>query len=253
MSDFLALLPTLEHLARQAGAAIMDVYGTDFSVQRKDDASPVTEADGRAEALILPGLRALTPSIPVVAEEEAAAGRIPQVDGTFWLVDPLDGTKEFIKRNGEFTVNMGLIANGVPVAGVVYAPALDRLWLGAAGQAWRVDSQGRHSVACRKAPAKGAVVLTSRSHREPQDLARWMQPLDEPVLDFAGSSLKFCKVADGSADYYPRFGPTCEWDTAAAHAVLLAAGGQICTFDGFPLAYNKPKFLNPDFLAQARP
>lgn len=253
MSEYQSLLPTLEDLARQAGAAILEVYGTDFSVQRKDDASPVTEADGRAEALILPGLRALTPHIPIVAEEEAAAGRIPQVQDAFWLVDPLDGTKEFIKRNGEFTVNMGLIVNGQPVVGVVYAPALDILWSGADGRAWRQDAAGRRAITCRRPPASGAVVLTSRSHREPQALNDWLAALDQPVLDFAGSSLKLCKVADGSADFYPRFGPTCEWDIAAGHAVVAAAGGQLTSFDGCPMVYNKPKFLNGDFLVQARP
>ncbi|MBC7906528.1 MAG: 3'(2'),5'-bisphosphate nucleotidase CysQ, partial [Rhodospirillaceae bacterium] len=131
MFDPAALLPTLEQLARQAGAAIMEVYATDFTVERKGDDSPVTEADQKAEALILPGLRALTPNIPIVAEEEAAAGRIPDVGDTFWLVDPLDGTKEFIKKNGEFTVNIGLIAEGRPVAGVVFAPALGIMWAGA--------------------------------------------------------------------------------------------------------------------------
>lgn len=251
--DPASLLPELERLARLAGAAIMEVYATDFAVARKDDASPVTEADQKAEALILPGLKALTPHIPVVAEEEVAAGRIPDVDATFWLVDPLDGTKEFIKKNGEFTVNIGLIENGVPVAGVVFAPALEVLWAGASGQAWREDASGRRPIACRKAPDKGAVVMDSRSHRAPERLNAFLAELPEAKLENAGSSLKFCKVAEASADFYPRLGPTCEWDTGAAHAVLLAAGGEVVTWDGAPLAYGKkPTFLNPDFLARAR-
>lgn len=250
-----SLLPALEDLARRAGAVILEVYNSDFAVERKDDDSPVTEADRRAEALILPGLAALLPGVPAVAEEEAAAGRRPSLDGNaFWLVDPLDGTKEFIKRNGEFTVNIALVSGGVPVAGVVYAPAQDKLWSGASGAgASAEDSAGRRAIACRPLPAQGAVVLTSRSHRNPTALEEWMAAYPGATLDFAGSSLKFCRVAEGSADFYPRFGPTCEWDTGAGHAVLLAAGGEVVTFDGRPLAYAKlPKFLNPDFLARAK-
>jgi 3'(2'), 5'-bisphosphate nucleotidase len=253
-ADLVTLLPELEVLARRAGAAIMEVYGSDFAVKTKGDASPVTEADERAEAIILPGLAALTPGIPMVAEESVAAGRIPQVgSGPFWLIDPLDGTKEFIKRNGEFTVNIGLIVNGIPAAGVVFAPAQDLLWSGAAGKAFKVDADGaRRPIACRPLPASGAVVLTSRSHNSPDALKQWMAQFPGASLDFAGSSLKFCKVAEGSADLYPRFGPTCEWDTAAASAVLLAAGGRVEDFQGQPLAYAKPKFLNPDFIARGQ-
>lgn len=254
-ADLSALLPALEDLARRAGAAILEVYAQDFAVRAKDDASPVTEADERAEAIIVPGLAALTPSIPIVSEEASAAGNTPQVGEAFWLVDPLDGTKEFIKRNGEFTVNIGLIVAGVPALGVVLAPVPGLLWSGAGpGTATMVDSQAtRHPIACRPVPSEGAVVLTSRSHRNPQAMDTWMAPLTGATIAFAGSSLKFCKVAEGSADFYPRFGPTCEWDTAAAHAVLLAAGGTVETFDGQPLGYAKPNFLNPDFLARGRP
>lgn len=251
-SDHLSLLPTLERLARDAGGAIMEIYATDFAVERKEDDSPVTAADRRAEALILPGLRELTPDIPIVAEEEAAAGHIPLVNGTFWLVDPLDGTKEFIKKNGEFTVNIGLIAAGRPVAGVVFAPALGVMWAGADGQAWREAGTDRKSIACRKAPAQGAIVLDSRSHRAPGKLDAFLASLDSPRIENAGSSLKFCKVADASADFYPRFGPTCEWDVAAGHAVLAAAGGEVINWDGSPMAYGKPNFLNTDFLARAK-
>lgn len=250
--DPVSLLPTLEALAREAGEAIMGVYATDFAVVRKGDDSPVTEADQKAEALILPGLRRLTPTIPIVAEEEAAAGRIPEVGDTFWLVDPLDGTKEFIKKNGEFTVNIGLIAGGKPVAGVVFAPALGILWSGAADQAFREDAAGRRAIACRKVPDHGAVVLDSRSHRAPERLTAFLAELPGAVIENAGSSLKFCKVADASADFYPRFGPTSEWDVAAGHAVLAAAGGEVVTFDGKPFAYGKPGFRNADFLARAR-
>ena len=249
-----SLIPQLESLARQAGEVILEIYAQDFEVLTKADSSPVTLADQRAEAVILPELARLTPGIPIIAEEEAAAGRLPILtNGTFWLVDPLDGTKEFIKRNGEFTVNMGLIENGVPVLGVVFAPAQNRLWSGAElGTASVVDANGnRSAIKCRVPPKTGAVIVTSRSHNKPENLERWSSALDKPTLDFAGSSLKFCRVAEGAADFYPRFGPTCEWDIAAAHAVLKAAGGEIVLFDDQPIAYGKPKFLNPDFLARA--
>ncbi len=250
-----ALIAPIEELARAAGRVILDVYASDFSIYQKDDQSPVTEADRRAEAIILPGLHTLTPDIPVVAEEEVAAGRTPEIGGTtFWLVDPLDGTKEFIKRNGEFTVNIGLIVDGKPAVGVVFAPAQSLMWSGAApGTATKIDAQGRRTpISCRPVPKTGPVVVTSRSHRNPEEMDRWMAPLDAPVTLFAGSSLKFCQVAEGNADFYPRFGPTCEWDVAAAHAVLQAAGGEVVTFDEQPLAYLKPGFLNPNFLARAK-
>ena len=254
LPDADVLLAALESLARAAGAAILDVYHTDFAVRHKGDQSPVSEADERAEAVILPGLRALAPAIPIVAEEQVAGGVVPTVgDGPFWLVDPLDGTKEFIRRNGEFTVNIGLVAGGRPVAGVVLAPADGRLWSAAGGAAWAVAADGgRRRLTGRACPARGARVVTSRSHNQPEALAAWMAPYPDATLAFAGSSLKFCVLAEGSADFYPRFGPTCEWDTAAGHAVLAAAGGAVTTFDGAPLAYAKPGFLNPDFVARAR-
>ncbi|MBR9973290.1 3'(2'),5'-bisphosphate nucleotidase CysQ [Magnetospirillum sulfuroxidans] len=247
-----SLLAPLEAAARAAGAVIMEVYAQDFAVHFKGENDPVTAADSLAEAVILPVLRQLTPHIPIVAEEEAAAGRIPTVGHTFWLVDPLDGTKEFVKKNGEFTVNIGLIENGIPTVGVVYAPAQNILWAGANGQAWREDAHGRHPILCRPAPAEGAVVLDSRSHRAAERLEAFIATLPGGKVENAGSSLKFCRIAEGSGDYYPRFGPTCEWDTAAAHAVLLAAGGEVVTWDNVALAYGKPKFLNPDFLARAK-
>jgi 3'(2'), 5'-bisphosphate nucleotidase len=253
--DLSPLLAPLEDLARRAGAAIMEVYESDFAVRSKGDDSPVTAADEKAEAIILPGLAELAPGVPVVAEESVAAGRIPEIGaGPFWLVDPLDGTKEFIKRNGEFTVNIGLIRDGVPALGVVLAPATGILWSGTGTTAFRQDAAGRRPIACRPIPAEGAVAMTSRSHRNPEAMDKWLATYPGATLDFAGSSLKFCLVAEGAADLYPRFGPTCEWDTAAASAVLLAAGGSVATFDGTPLAYGKaPKFLNPDFIARGRP
>jgi len=250
--DPASLLPALEALARRAGAAILEIYAEDFEVRHKADSSPVTLADERAEAIILPGLAALAPDWSVVAEEQAAAGHAPRLGaGPAWLVDPLDGTKEFIRRNGEFTVNIGLLIDLVPVAGVVLAPVSGVLWSGAPGQAWRTGPDGlRQPIACRPRPTQGVKVVTSRSHNQPEALERWRAHFESSELTFAGSSLKFCRVAEGEADVYPRFGPTCEWDTAAGHAVLLAAGGVVETFDGRPLGYGKPGFLNPDFLAR---
>ncbi|MEO0035706.1 MAG: hypothetical protein RLZZ501_1729 [Pseudomonadota bacterium] len=252
MIDSASLLPALEALARRAGDAILEIYAGDFEVRAKADSSPVTLADERAEAIILPGLAALAPSWPAVSEEQAAAGRAPAVGpGPCWLVDPLDGTKEFIRRNGEFTVNIGLLVDLVPVAGVVLAPVSGLLWSGAPGQAWRIGPDGhRQPIACRPRPADCVRIVTSRSHNQPEALERWRTRFPASDLTFAGSSLKFCRVAEGSADLYPRFGPTCEWDTAAGHAVLRAAGGHVETFDGRPLPYGKPDFLNPDFIAR---
>lgn len=249
---FAPLLPALEAVARQAGTVILDVYAKDFAVESKADESPVTEADRRAEALILPALADLAPGIPVVAEEQAAAGRVPAVGSApFWLVDPLDGTKEFIKRSGEFTVNIGLIVGGVPVVGVVFAPASGWLW-SAAGEATAVGPDGeRRILTCRPIPEAEPVVLASRSHGSAEALDRFLATLHRPSVARAGSSLKFCRIAEGVADFYPRFGPTSEWDTAAGHAVLIAAGGSVTSPDGTPLTYGKPGFLNSDgFLAQ---
>ena len=221
-----AVLEAVIRIAREAGALVMQVYATDFAVRGKEDASPVTQADERAEALIVPALAALLPSVPVVAEEAVAKGEIPAVGNRFWLVDPLDGTKEFISRNGEFTVNIALVEDGVPTLGVVFAPAIGRLFAGAAGLGARVeDSEGRRPITCRAVPAEGLTVVASRSHG------------DETAL------------AAGEADLYPRLGRTMEWDIAAGHAVVLAAGGQVCRLDGTPLAYGKPGFDNPHFYA----
>jgi 3'(2'), 5'-bisphosphate nucleotidase len=244
------LLPKLVALAERAGAVILDHYDGEVEVRKKADASPVTVADDAAEAVILEGLAELTPSIPVVAEERVAAGKVPALHGRpFWLVDPLDGTKEFLSRNGEFTVNIGLIEDSSPVLGVVLAPAVGKVWWGAVGLgAWaRSDGQER-AIAARPRPPVGLVAVASRSHADPETEAY----LDEvgPVERIsAGSSLKFCLVAEGRADLYPRFGRTMEWDTAAGHAVLRAAGGRVTTRDGAPFLYRKPGFENSAFIA----
>lgn len=243
-----------------AGAEILRIYGTDFVIQDKMDASPVTEADQRAEAIILENLRRLAPDIPVVAEEEAAAGRIPMTAKHFFLVDPLDGTKEFISRNGEFTVNIALIENGEPVSGAVYAPALGKLYWGArdegAFMAEVVDGQvcNTRPIRVRSMPEHGLSAVGSRSHGGDETQAYLK---NFTIHDFvaAGSSLKLCLLAEGKADIYPRMGRTMEWDIAAGDAILRAAGGRVETLDGQPLRYGKRNqssdsdFANPHFVA----
>ena len=261
----LELLPAIEHLTRAAGEVILEVYASDFEVQRKVDQSPVTLADERAEALITAALRALQPGWPVVAEEaaETAAtqGRTLAAAPTFWLVDPLDGTREFVARNGEFTVNIALVHGGVPVLGVVLLPVSGRLFSGVVGRgAWEQgagESGTRRTLRARAVPAAGLCVAGSRSHA---DAAAW-QAFVQGALQgqrvashiTAGSSLKFGLLAAGEADLYARLGRTMEWDTAAGHAVLAAAGGSVCTLDGQPLRYGKPGFENPHFVARGLP
>lgn len=249
------LVDALRDIALRAGEVILEIYRSDFEVREKTDASPVTEADEAAERLILPALRALAPGIPIIAEEEAAAGRVEAINGDyFWLVDPLDGTREFVARRDEFTVNIALIERGRPVLGVVYAPALGATYLGAGpGTATaRTDSGPPRPIAARAVPADGAVVVSSRSHGDREKLNELTGSIKLAGHRTAGSSLKFCLVATGEADIYPRYGPTHEWDTAAGHAVLLAAGGSMRTLDGVDLVYGKDKFLNPQFIARGR-
>ena len=255
MGQSLPPLAAVIDIARQAGQAIMAIYATDFAVRDKADDSPVTAADERAEALILAGLARLTPQIPVIAEEAVAAGKVPEIGERFWLVDPLDGTREFINRNGEFTVNIALIENGAPVLGVVLAPALGKaghLFSGAQGcGAWLEDDAGRRAIRCRAAPAAGMTVVASRSHGDAAALDAFFAERQIKVasLASAGSSLKLCLVAAGEADLYPRLGRTMEWDIAAGHAVLAAAGGQVRTLAGDELRYGKPGLDNPHFVA----
>ena len=234
MSDA-ELLESVTQIARQAGEVILQVYATDFLVRGKDDASPVTEADERAEAVILAALAALTPGTPVVAEESVAAGRVPDIGrrgGRFWLVDPLDGTKEFISRNGEFTVNIALIEGGEPVLGVVLAPALGRLFAGSRSTgAYVQDQSGCRKIRCRPVPEAGLTVVASRSHGDAAALDALLAGHKVAHRVAAGSSLKLCLVATGEADLYPRLGRTMEWDIAAGHAALAAAGGSVRRVD----------------------
>ncbi len=244
-------------IAREAGAAILEVYnGPDFNVEHKDDNSPLTAADQAAHHVIADGLAALTPDIPVLSEE----GRdIPYAERSrwerFWLVDPLDGTKEFIKRNGEFTVNIALIEDGRPRFGVVYAPALDALYVGDVGVgAWKQVDDGERTPLQVRAPGagEGHAVVKSRSHPS-GELAEYLETIQVADSVPVGSSLKFCVVAEGRATLYPRFGPTMEWDTGAGHAVVEAAGGRLVRADAAdqPLRYNKENLLNGFFIVSA--
>ena len=254
MYDLASLLPPLRALARQAGAAILDVYGSDFAVTAKEDRSPVTEADLRSEHILVAGLRTLTPDIPVVSEEAAAEGVVVDVSGgRFWLVDPLDGTREFVKRNGEFTVNIGLVAEGRPQLGVLFAPVPDRLFAAVPGQATVEDGGAPpRPISCRPWPAEGIVVLGSRSHRDSGEFDGFIAGFRVAEVRRSGSALKYGLVAAGEADLYPRFGRTMEWDTAAGHAIVAAAGGCLTLPDGRPLAYGKPGFGNPHFIARSK-
>jgi 3'(2'), 5'-bisphosphate nucleotidase len=254
--DMRQLLDEVALVVLAAGRLVMEVYQRGFDVGAKLDESPVTEADLRAEALITPALQTLLPGVPVVAEEAAASGLVPAptaLGSRFWLVDPLDGTREFIHRNGEFTVNVALIEDGHPVLGVVLAPALGRLYLGANGLGAFLqlgeDRQSRRPIACRKPPPEGLTVLASRSHADRAALDAFLAPYRVAQFVSAGSSLKLCRLAEGQADLYPRLGRTMEWDIAAGQALLKAAGGRVLDLQGQPLRHGKPDFENPDFVA----
>lgn len=256
-----AILDRCERLALRAGCEVMRVFRAGCTVDRKSDQSPVTEADRESERIILEGLRQAFPEIPCVAEEEAAAGIQPKSLGdVFFLVDPLDGTKEFVNRRTDFTVNIALIRNGVPEIGVVFAPCTGRFFSGRPGRAESLEISAAYDIAGRRpiSVRKGAgplAVVASRSHNTPETEA-YIKSLGAAEIVSVGSSLKFCLVASGEADVYPRFGRTMEWDTAAGDAVLRAAGGSTRTLDGRPLAYGKRNqaddedFANPHFIAR---
>lgn len=248
---------TLASLALSAGAEIMRIYRTDFDVSRKDDNSVLTEADGLAEAIILKGLAQADPALQVIAEESVAEGHVPEHGARFALVDPLDGTREFVAKNGEFTVNIAIIEHGRPVMGVVYAPALNRLFVAESpSSAWQADAapggpvpEQRTPLRIRPAPAAGLTAFASKSHRSPET-DEWIARYPISELKGAGSSLKFCLIAAGEADIYPRLGRTMEWDTAAGQAVVEAAGGRVLTLSGEPLLYGKRErgYDNPHFV-----
>lgn len=259
--DLDALAFTFAQIAVRAGAVVMDVYRTGATVRTKADASPVCDADERAEALIHAELARTAPTLPILAEEAASRGDVPDVDGRFILVDPVDGTKEFLSRNGEFTVNIALIVEGRPRAGAVYAPATNTLWF-SGSKAFVVSIEPGEDLRnatprqiwSRTAPANGMVVMASRSHADPRT-EQFLATVPIAGRRNAGSSLKFCALAEGAADLYPRFGPTMEWDTAAGDAILRAAGGIVLGEDGTPLKYGKRDtgFRNGSFVAWADP
>ena len=262
-SDDEVMLAVFERLALDAGREVMRVFKAGCAVDKKSDSSPVTEADRESETIILAGLRAAYPDIPCVAEEEVAAGIVPpDLDGAFFLIDPLDGTKEFVNRRTDFTVNIALIRDGVPEVGVVFAPCSGRFFSGRPGRAEAIEVDGdfrivgRRRISVRTAVTPLAVVA-SRSHNTPETEA-FIRDLGAAEIVSVGSSLKFCLLAAAEADIYPRFGRTMEWDTAAGDAVLRAAGGMTRTLDGEPLAYGKRKqshdedFANPHFIASGK-
>jgi 3'(2'), 5'-bisphosphate nucleotidase len=243
------LLEDIAVAAREAGEAILEIVRRGYDIEHKQDSSPVTEADRAAELIILAALAKAAPGVPVIAEEEVAAGRIPAHGDTYFLVDPLDGTKEFVRGGDDYTVNIGLILDGVPRLGAVYAPATGRLHGGLVGEgAWLEDLSGRIAIQTRS-PDDELVAVASKSHFNQPTADYLAEAVGECGYVAIGSSLKFCIVAEGRADIYPRLSPTSEWDTAAGHAVLLAAGGRVDGPDGQPLAYGKRAFLNRGFVA----
>ena len=246
------MIEEVKKIVEKAGDAIMAIYCSDnpMEVTEKSDASPLTMADLAAHHVIVDGLKNLDTVYPVLSEESSAIS-VDERQGwsKYWLVDPLDGTKEFIKKNGEFTVNVALVENGKPLLGVVYAPVLNKYYLGEVGHGATLISDGREQVIeCRKPAIDGEIkVVASRSHSGP-DLDAFLQKMGSHQKVSIGSSLKLCMVASGEADIYPRLGPTMEWDTAAAHAVVLAAGGTVSDLQGETLTYNKDDLLNPHFV-----
>lgn len=248
-----ALLSLAADLARRAGRAILAVRARGFEVASKSDGSPVTPADRTAEALILEGLRAATPTIAVVAEEEVAAGKRVEPGSQFWLVDPLDGTRDFSAGQNEFTVNIGLVRDRRVVLGVVAVPALGELFGGIVGRgAWKRTITGERPIAVREPQADGLVVVASRYHANDARLQSFLAGHKLASVSNIGSGLKFCRVAEGAADLYPRLGRTMEWDTAGPQAVLEAAGGTVLTLEGEPLLYGKPGWANPHFICRGR-
>jgi 3'(2'), 5'-bisphosphate nucleotidase len=244
-----ALLDLAARLAESAGEEIRTIRDRGFQVQRKADRSVVTEADHAAEAIILAGLRQACPGCTVVAEEEAAGGTETAATAEFWLVDPLDGTREFTGGGDDFAVNIGLVRNGRPVLGVVGVPATGEIFGGIVGVgAWRSRGGQRTPIAARRPPSEGLTVVASRHHGDQERLGAFLGARKIARVVNFGSSLKFCRLAEGQADMYPRFGRTMEWDTCAPHAVLEAAGGSVETLDGQPLRYGKPGWDNPHFV-----
>ena len=248
MVDYTAMLIVFERIARDAGDAIMSHYDQECRLDDKSDASPLTAADLAADKIICAGLREAYPDIVLVTEEQSETHETVKSTDAFFLIDPLDGTKEFLSRNGQFTVNIALIENGKPSAGVVFAPALNRMFLGASGFGSReTNAHETRTIHVRPAPA-AKIAVASRSHRSPETDS-FLAANNITHCVSAGSSLKFCLVAAGEADIYPRFGTTMEWDTAAGQAILEAAGGTMLTPEGAAFLYGKPLHRNGNFIA----
>ena len=253
MKDDAALLDLAADLASRAAAEILAIRDRGFQVRRKADRSVVTEADDAAEAVIVGGLRAAMPNCTIVAEEEVAGGKITAATADFWLVDPLDGTREFTGGGDDFAVNIGLVRDGRPVLGVVGVPATGEIFGGIVGVgAWRQTDGVRSAIRVRGAPAGGLTVVASRHHGDQGRLDAFLEGRAVAEVVNFGSSLKFCRVAEGRADLYPRFGQTMEWDTCSPQAVLEAAGGLVLTLDGLPLRYGKEGWVNPHFVCWGR-
>jgi 3'(2'), 5'-bisphosphate nucleotidase len=249
MIDDARLLDDIAEAAREAGEAILTIVRRGFEIEAKQDSSPVTEADRAAELIILAALARAAPGVPVIAEEQVAAGHIPAHEDTYFLVDPLDGTKEFVRGGDDYTVNIGLIQDGGPRLGVVFAPATGRLHAGSVESgAWVEGSNGREEIRTRPKCGK-LTAVASKSHLNQATVDYLQRAVGECDYVAIGSSLKFCLVAEGQADIYPRASPTSEWDTAAGHAILLAAGGLVDGPDGGTLRYGKRAFLNRAFVA----
>ncbi|NBX25759.1 MAG: 3'(2'),5'-bisphosphate nucleotidase [Planctomycetes bacterium] len=248
------VLECLISLTRRAGEAVLAVYDRPEGggIQVKADETPLTEADLASHRCLVDGLEGLVPGVPVVSEEDASSLMHRKSTGRFWLIDPLDGTKEFIARNGEFTVNVALVQDGRPVLGLVHAPVLDELFVGSSEGARVHRGGGVHAISVRTPPSRPLRVVASKSHMN-QETRDFIAALGSHTLVQAGSSLKFCRVAEGAADCYPRLGPTAEWDTAAAQAVVEGAGGCVTTLEGKPLSCGKADLINPAFVASSRP
>ncbi|VFP86504.1 3'(2'),5'-bisphosphate nucleotidase CysQ [Candidatus Erwinia haradaeae] len=246
------MLKEVCHLAREAGNAIMQVYNGEapFNIRQKENHSPITTADVKAHHIITSGLKKITPAIPILSEEEVICWEIRKNWQKYWLVDPLDGTKEFIKRNGEFTVNIALINKGEPILGVVYAPVFAILYSATEGTAWKENQTNRTQIQVK--PLKPPVVVVSRSHSKDDKMSNYLNTLGDHHIVKIGSSLKFCMVAEGKAQFYLRSGPTNIWDTGAGHAIAVAAGAEINDWQGGAINYlPKTSFLNPGFLVSS--
>jgi len=250
LSDRLKLLNVAYKLAKDAGDQIMQLYKKEILIKKKEDSSPVTIADELADSLICKGLSSYTPEIPIISEERISHGKTPNIHGNlFWLVDPLDGTKEFISRTDEFTVNIALIESNTPILGVLLAPALKECYFTDGCSAYMINGDSpKKRISARSKPKEGPVILASRSHRD-KKTNEFIARQSKARVSSVGSALKFALLAKGTADLYPRFGTTMEWDTAAGHAILSAAGGSIRQPDGQSLIYGKATLYNPHFIA----